>query len=134
VLYKVTPPARTTTQIIGLYDDPTNPWSQSHVTWRRSDCRGGTLTVRVSSDTQLFRGVVQTLTIDGTTPAQTLHLAPNTSRRLIRLPLSARDGVCRVDFSISPTRRPIDFPRLHLRDSRSLGLHFELPITYTPPR
>jgi glycosyltransferase involved in cell wall biosynthesis len=132
VLYRVTAPARTTTQITGLYDEAVSPWSTGHVTWRRSDCRGGTLAVRVSSDTQLFRGVVQTLAITGTTPAQRLLIVPSTSRRLIRLPLTPRAGLCRVDFSISPTRRPVDFPRMHLSDPRSLGLHFDT-IVYVPP-
>jgi hypothetical protein len=90
--------------------------------------------VRVSSDTQLFRGVVQTLTISGTTPARTpLHIPSSTSRQLIRLQLLPQNGVCRVDFSISPTRRPIDFPRLRLNDSRSLGLHFD-SYRYVQPK
>jgi glycosyltransferase involved in cell wall biosynthesis len=134
VLYRVTPPARTTTQITGLYPESGgNPWSQGQVTWRHTDCRGGTLLVRVSSDTQLFRGVVQTLVVGGTTPTQTLRLPPSTSHRLITIPLTPKAGVCEVDFSISPTRRPIDFPQLNLKDPRSLGLHFNLPITYLPP-
>jgi hypothetical protein len=133
VLYRVTPPARTTTQITGLYDERVSPWSDAHVTWRRSACRGGALVVRVSSDNQLFKGVTQTLAIGGTTPARTLPLPNTTSRRLLRLPLSPRNGVCRVDFSISPTRRPIDFPRLGLRDPRPLGLHFD-SIAYVRPK
>ena len=133
MLYRVTAPARTTTQVTGLYDEAVSPWSQGHVTWRRSDCRGGVLTVRVSSDAQLFRGVTQTLAVGGTTHAQTLQLAPTTSRRPLRLPLVPRSGVCRVDFSISPTRRPVDFPRMHLSDPRSLGLHFD-SIAYVPPK
>jgi hypothetical protein len=51
---------------------------------------------------------------------------------LIRMPLTPRGGVCRVDFSISPTRRPVDYPRMHLLDPRSLGLHFD-SIVYAPP-
>lgn len=133
VLYRVTPPARTVTQITGLYDERVSPWSSAHVTWRRSACTGGELDVTVSSDNQLFKGVTQTLVLGGTTPAQTLQLPYTTTRRLLRLPLASQHGVCRVDFSISPTRRPIDFPRLGLRDPRPLGLHFD-SIAYVRPK
>ena len=132
VLYRVAKPARTTTQITGLYAEAVSPWSGPQVIWRRSACRGGTLAVRVSSDNQLFKGVTQTLAITGTIAAQTLRLSPSTSRRLLRLPLAPRHGVCQVNFAISPTRRPIDFPGLHHKDPRSLGLHFD-SIAYTPP-
>ena len=126
VLYEVAAPTRTTTQITGLYDEPVSPWSRDRVVWRHSQCRGGTLEVRVSSDAQLFRGILQTLAIGGTTRARTLRLAPTTSHRLIRLPLEPKGGVCSVAFSISPTRSPGG------ADPRQLGLHFDL-IKYVQP-
>ncbi len=126
VLYEVATPVRTTTQITGLYDEPVSPWSRGLVVWRHSQCRGGTLEVRVSSDAQLFRGVTQTLAIGGTTTAHTLRLAPTTSHRLVRVPLEPKGGVCRVDFSITPTRSPGG------SDPRQLGLHFDL-IHYVQP-
>jgi hypothetical protein len=136
VLYRITPPARITTQIVGLY--PTKPgalpWSRGHVSWIRSQCRGGSLSVRVSSDSQLFRDTTQTLTVVGTTAARTLRLPPTTEGRRVALPLTAAHGACRVDFSISPTRVPARYPRLHSSDTRPLGLHFEIPFRYTPPR
>jgi glycosyltransferase involved in cell wall biosynthesis len=133
VLYEVKVPARTTTQIIGLYDEPVSPWSNGLVTWRRSECRGGTLTVDVSSDTQLFRGVTQALTIRGSTPQRALRLPPDTDHRRLVLPLRPRNGVCEVQLSSTPVRRPVDFPRLRNADSRPLGLHFDL-IKYAPPK
>jgi glycosyltransferase involved in cell wall biosynthesis len=133
VLYRVTPPARITTSIVGLY--PTTPgvapWSRGHVSWTRSACRGGTLFATVSSDVQLFRGTKQTLTIGGTTPAQTLRLAPAVQDRRIVMPLAPAEGVCRVNFTITPTRVPAHYPRLHSTDTRALGLHFT--IRYAPP-
>jgi hypothetical protein len=129
VLYRVSSPARTTTQIAGLYDEPSSPWSSGHVTWRRFDCRGSALSVVLRSDNQLFKSP-QTLAISGTTPAQTLTFAPGATKTL-RLPLSPKRGVCRVDFSITPTHRPVDFPQLKNPDTRSLGLHFD-SIRYQP--
>jgi glycosyltransferase involved in cell wall biosynthesis len=126
VLYRVQAPARTTTQITGLYDDPVSPWSSGHVTWRRVQCRGGALKVALRSDTTLFKGVTQTLAITGTTPARTLHLAPSRQPTLL-LPLAPVKGICRVDFRISPTRSP------GASDPRQLGMHFDL-IRYVHPK
>lgn len=131
VLYRVTPPARTTTQIVGLYDEPVSPWSSGHVTWRRYACRGGVLSVQLRSDNQLFKKA-QTLVIGGTTAARTLTFAPGASKAL-HLPLVAKSGVCEVGFAISPTHRPVDFPKLRNGDTRSLGLHFD-SIRYAPPK
>jgi glycosyltransferase involved in cell wall biosynthesis len=131
VLYKVDTPVRVTTSIAGLYPERANPWSTGRVTWTRSECRRGSLTVVVSSDEQLFRGTIQTLTIGGSTPARTLHLTPKTSQRQIVLPLTPQNGICRVTFAISPTRRPVDVPSMHDIDPRPLGLHFNA-IHYSP--
>jgi glycosyltransferase involved in cell wall biosynthesis len=126
VLYRVKKPARTTTQITGLYDDPVSPWSTGHVTWLRSQCLGGALKVALRSDTTLFKGVIQTLAISGTTPAKTLHLRP-TQEPQLRIPLTPVKGICRVDFRISPTRRPVS-------DPRQLGLHFDSIVYVRPTR
>jgi len=123
VLYRVAMPARTTTQVTGLYDDT---WSTGHVSWRRSQCTGGVLKVALRSDTNLFKGLMQTLTISGTTPASTRHLAPSDEPAL-RLPLTPVNGVCRVDFRISPTRSP------GASDARQLGLHFDV-LRYVRPK
>ena len=132
VLYRVTEPARTTTRIEGLYPGADRPWSTAHVTWTRLRCAGGALSVEVSSDAQLFLGIDQRLEIAGTTPSQTRSLAPTNSYRLL-LPLTPRGGLCRVDFSVSPVRRPKDYPRLKNADPRLLGLHFD-HIRYVPPK
>jgi glycosyltransferase involved in cell wall biosynthesis len=132
VLYRIAPPARITTTITGLYPEPVSPWSNAHPVWTRYQCSGGTLAVILESDSRLFHGVVQTVRISGTTPARTLRILP-TSRRRFTLPLTPQNGVCRVDFAISPARRPSDYPQLHRNDSRLLGLHFD-SIAYRAPR
>ena len=133
VLYRVTPPARITTRVTGIY--PTTPgveaWSAGHAQWLRSSCSGGVLTVKVSSDANLFAGATSTLAITGTTQAQTLRISPQTVDRVVTMPLTPQNGVCRVDFAISPTRVPARIPRMHSNDTRTLGLHFT-PFDYTP--
>ena len=131
ILYRVTPPARITTRVTGLY--PTVPgveaWSGARVQWLRSRCTGGTLAVKVSSDQRLFPKP-QTLAVSGTTTSQTYTVAPGTTDRPLTLPLTPVNGVCRVDFTVSPTAVPARIPRMHSTDPRTLGLHFT-PFVYT---
>ena len=68
----------------------------------------------------------------GTTPPQTFVVPPGTSGITKRFPLTPENGVCRVAFEITPTRRPVDYPRLGNDDPRPLGLHFDVR-RYTPP-
>jgi uncharacterized protein (DUF697 family) len=132
VLYRVAQPARVTTRVAGLY--PTTPgveaWSRAHVSWVRTQCTGGTLAVKVSSDANLFKGTVSTIAISGTTTARTLTISPTTVDRPITLRLTPANGVCRVDFAVSPTRAPVKYEH-GATDTRRLGLHFT-PFTYTP--
>jgi len=132
VLYLVVPPARLTTRVVGLY--PTTPgvqpWSGGHVTWLRSECSGGTLTTKVSSDAQLFKGASQTLAISGTTRSRTLPIEPTTVDRQVTIRLTPKAGVCRVDFAVSPTRVPARYEH-GSKDVRHLGLHFA-PLVYSP--
>ncbi|HEX5247040.1 MAG TPA: glycosyltransferase family 4 protein [Gaiellaceae bacterium] len=131
VLYRVTQPARITTRVIGLY--PTVPgveaWSRAHVSWIHSECTGGTLAVKVSSDARLFQAM-STVAISGTTTSRTLSIAPTTVDRPITLKLTPANGVCRVDFAISPTHQPVRYEH-GATDTRYLGLHFA-PFHYTP--
>jgi glycosyltransferase involved in cell wall biosynthesis len=133
VLYRVVPPARTTTTITGLYPEPANPWSNAHPVWTRYQCRGGSLAVSVFSDQNLFQDQVQTVRVTGTTPARTLKVPSTTSGLTFDFPLVPRNGVCRVAFAISPARIPSHYPKLHRNDPRLLGLHFA-QIRYRAPR
>jgi glycosyltransferase involved in cell wall biosynthesis len=132
VLYRVSQPARVTTHVVGLYATVpgVEAWSRGHVTWIRSQCTGGTLTVKVSSDAKLFAGQPSTVAIAGATAARTLVVPPTTVDRLITLRLTPANGICRVDFTISPTRIPAKVEPGNT-DTRRLGLHFT-PFQYTP--
>ena len=131
VLYRVARPVRVTTHVVGLY--PANPgqepWSRGHVSWVRSQCTGGTLAVKVSSDTKLFSRP-STLAISGTTPARTVSVAPKDVDKPITMPLTSQNGVCRVDFAVSPTHVPANVETGNT-DTRPLGLHFA-GFLYTP--
>jgi len=130
VLYRVTPPVRTTTQIRGLYPGTYHPWSGPHLTWTRAACTGGALTVTLESDNALFHGLVQTVAVSGTTGAHTLRIPATTPGRTFVLRLVPKHGVCTVSFAITPARRPSVV--LHTSDTRLLGLHFD-EIHYSPP-
>jgi glycosyltransferase involved in cell wall biosynthesis len=131
-LYRVSQPARVTTRVTGLY--PTTPgveaWSGPRVSWTRSQCTGGTLAVMLSSDAKLFAGETSTVSITGTTTPSTLSIPSTTVDRPVTLALTPANGVCRVDFAVSPTRVPAKVESGNT-DTRRLGLHFT-PFVYTP--
>jgi hypothetical protein len=134
VLYRVAQPARITTLVTGLYPTTAgvSPWSNATPAWTRLQCAGGTLTVVVSSDNQLFRDAPQTIAVTGTTPARTIAISPSTDHRPLVFPLTPQHGVCRVAFRISPARKPSQYVK-GSTDTRVLGLHFDA-IRYSPPR
>ncbi len=116
-LVRVTPPLRLTTRIIGMWPG-TDRWSKQQLTWLRSDCSGGTLVVRLRTDTSTFpRG--QRVAIGGTTPARTVRLTQGGVDKTVEIPVTATGGTCRVDFAITPSRVPGH------GDPRLLGTHFD---------
>jgi hypothetical protein len=115
VLYAVQKPARVTTRILGWYPPPDN-WTGPRATWTRAQCSGGTLTVTIYNDPNLFRGVTQHVRISGTTPPRTV-VAPGPDKPLqLVLPLTPSHGTCTVRFDVSPSRKPANDPRV-------LGVH-----------
>ncbi|MGH3050415.1 MAG: glycosyltransferase family 39 protein, partial [Gaiellaceae bacterium] len=137
VLYRVSPPARSVESIAGIYPEPANPWSNGHPVWTRFQCTGGAFSVDVYSDNILFRKSpgfdgAQVVHVSGTTPARTFTV-PNDSHDVREtFPLTPRNGVCRVAFSITPARRPSQWEK-NSHDHRLLGLHFA-GYAYHPPK
>ncbi|MHB8469186.1 MAG: glycosyltransferase family 4 protein [Gaiellaceae bacterium] len=130
VLYRVTPPARTTVRIEGWYPDL---WTAATASWTRQRCAGGALRLELRSDPGLFKGITQHVAISGTTRSQ-LVLLPSTETKIVTLPLHPAAGTCRVVLHVTPSRRPNDFPALHLAsDPRMLGIHVDY-FEYLPPR
>jgi hypothetical protein len=119
-LWRLREPLQQTVDVQGLY--PADTWSMGRVVWTQRPCRGGALSVRLSSDPSLHRapvrvaartdGVVRTVSV---APAGTAHL---------RIPLAPRRGTCVVRFTVSPTANPSEvIPGS--TDDRELGLHFD---------
>jgi len=101
----------------GLY--PNDTWSGPTVDYVRKNCSPGVLQVSLRSDASLFR-VPQTVTasVDGRPVARTRFKAPDDA--VLRVPLEPDDeGVCRVEFDVSPTAVPGS------GDERRLGVHFD---------
>jgi hypothetical protein len=101
----------------GIY--PGDTWSGPRVTWRREHCAGGSLTVSLSGDAQLFP--------DGNrVTASTGRSARVVADRLttLRIPLRSRSGRCSITFTVSPTAVPSRvIPGS--TDDRVLGAHFD---------
>jgi hypothetical protein len=115
-LWRVTPPlVATATRIDGRY--PGDTWSGRTVTWTRERCRGGTLTVSLSSDPQLFdTDQVVTASVAGKVVGRA-RIAPAGTAQLRVRPTPER-GTCRVVFRVAQTKVP------GAGDDRRLGAHF----------
>jgi hypothetical protein len=115
-LWRVASPlVATATRIEGLY--PGDTWSGRTVTWTRERCRGGTLTVSLSSDPQLFDDdQIVTASVAGKVVGRA-RIAPMSTARLRVRPTPER-GTCRVVFRVAQTQVPGG------GDDRELGAHF----------
>jgi glycosyltransferase involved in cell wall biosynthesis len=119
VLYRVDGPLRTATTVHGWEVDL---WTGPSVEWTGHACVGGSLRVPVKSDPTLFAGVTQRIAVSGTTPKRFVVSLLSTASKTIVVPLRPANGVCRVRFDITPSRRPSDYPALGNPDSRRLGV------------
>ncbi len=109
------PLVATATQVEGLHRNDT--WSGRTVTWTRERCRGGTLTVTLSSDPNLFdQNQVVTATVAGRVAGRAVIKPAGTAR--LRVRTVSVDGTCRVVFRVALTKVPGG------GDGRQLGAHF----------
>ena len=122
-LWRVAVPlVATATTIEGRY--PNDTWSGRTVTWTRERCRGGTLTVGLSSDPNLFDEYqVVTATVGGTVASRARINPSGTAQLPVRL--RPENGTCRVVFRVAKTKVPGG------GDDRELGAHFNT-FGYTP--
>jgi hypothetical protein len=112
----------TETAIEGLY--PNDTWSGREVSWTRERCRGGTLTVGLSSDPKLFDEDQIVTAFVGGEEAGRARIAPAGSAEL-RVRTMPEDGTCRVVFRVARTEVPGG------GDNRELGAHFKT-FGYSP--
>ncbi len=120
VLYRVDGPLVVLTRVTGLFPDT---WAGRHVTYRRVQCTGGHLAVRLGTDEHLFSTPqVVTATTAGKVVGR-ISVAP-TAQPTFRVPLhpDAR-GVCSVTFTMAQLRVPARVQPGNT-DTRRLGAHF----------
>ena len=109
------PIVATETAVEGLY--PGDTWSGREVTWTRERCRGGTLTVKLSSDPNLYETAqLVTAYVSGSVAGRAR--VPPTGETELRVRVEPAGGVCRVRFRVARTKVPGG------GDSRKLGVHF----------
>jgi hypothetical protein len=126
VLYRVNGPLRQVSRVSGLYGDT---WSGRDVTYTRLHCTGGTLSVQLQSDQNLFMRSNAVTAASGGRIARVGVPVRGTTR--LRVPLRPVAGRCTVHFRV----RDLAVPALVLgppnTDTRALGVHFNR-FTYLP--
>ena len=128
-LWRLDGPLSSTTTLTGIY--PNDTWSGPHVRWTRRHCRGGELDVALHTDPNLVGDeLTDVLATVGGRPAARISVPADRSVEL-RVPLTAVDGTCVVDFRVAPIRIPAN--RIEgSTDLRPLGAHFD-SFVYHPP-
>jgi hypothetical protein len=119
-LYRVNGPVVILNRVTGLY--PNDTWSGKSVTYRRLECDGGTLAVRLQGDAGLFETPQTVVATEHGAPVGRT-LIPVTGITTMTVPLVPRDGACTVRFTVGRTAVPGP------RDHRHLGAHF---LSFTP--
>ena len=109
-LYRVDGPLVVPTHVAGLYPDDT--WSGRRVTYTRTHCTGGHVTVTLGSDASLFAKPQLVLT------GEQRVLVPSTGTKSVTLPLRPIAGTCTIRFVVPHTKVPGH------GDTRQLGVHF----------
>jgi hypothetical protein len=112
-LYAVAPPLRQVAIVQGLH--PNDTWSGPRVKYRRLGCAGGSLTVALQSDPNLYDE--PSLVVERATK-QATAVAPDNREHSLTVPLRPVRGVCTAVFQVSPAVVPGH------GDLRTLGLHF----------
>ena len=128
-LWRIDGEVVSTTAVTGLY--PNDTWSGETVTWTRRRCRGGELSVLLSSDPSLFPAPQTVTATVGGREVSRRRLVPNQQTTLL-VPLASDAETCEVVFRVNPTAVPSDvLPGS--TDARVLGAHFNA-FVYEPAK
>jgi hypothetical protein len=120
-LWRITPPLISAVRIEGLY--PNDTWSTKTVTWIRRRCASGYLLASVTSDDRLFFRPQTIVAQENRGREVRARLEPS-GQVVLKVPLApARDGTCRVVFTVTPTAIPHQIEP-QSTDRRVLGAHF----------
>jgi hypothetical protein len=123
LLYRPEGSVRAASRVTGLH--PNDTWSGPTVTYTRINCRGGTLTVMLQSDPNLYREPSLVRASAGGGVVRRASIPPDGRAHPFRVPLTAVAGRCSVRFDVSPAVVPGH------GDLRRLGLHFN-SFRYVP--
>jgi hypothetical protein len=115
-LYRVDGPlVVAVTHVRGLY--PNDTWSGRHVTYSRSHCSGGTLTVQLATDGSLYTSTQTVVAREHGNLVGRASIPPTATTQLV-VPLHSRSGTCSIEFDVARTLVPGH------GDTRALGAHF----------
>ena len=127
-LYRVDGPVIVLSHVSGLYDGDT--WSGAFVKYQRVQCTGGTLSVQLQSDPNLFTFTQAVTAVEGGARVGRAHIPPS-GERWLTVPLSpSASGRCIVHFFVARTLVPAQVEP-GATDTRRLGAHF-LRFVYHP--
>ncbi len=120
-LYRLDGPLRQLAFVGGIY--PGDTWSRKRVSYVRQDCRDGTLSVGLQSDTALFIEPNPVVARIGDQVVARTQVDPDESKT-IRIPLRPEGNTCTVRFTVGRTAVPEVVTGGLNPDTRRLGMHF----------
>ncbi|MDX6506980.1 MAG: hypothetical protein QOG06_1624, partial [Gaiellaceae bacterium] len=127
-LYRVPGRVRVIGGFAGIYPDA---WSGPTATFTANACPGGRLSMRLTGDPDLVPHPQTIVARSGARELGRIVIPPRHFNVPFSIPLVPKNGVCKADFTISPTGIPkLVFNR---PDSRVLGIRF-LDVRYEPAR
>jgi hypothetical protein len=104
----------------GIYPDT---WSGASLQYVHYRCRGGTLSVVLTSDPLVHPyNQVVTAAVDGRTVSRRVITRAHDIGQRMNVPIKGDRGQCTVDFTVTPTAEPDSV--LHNGDRRELGIRF----------
>ncbi len=127
-VYRTSGPVRQISRVEGIW--PQDTWSRRTVTYTRLACSGGTLTVQLLSDVNLFSTDNRVVAYSGGARIGAVTVPP-TGVVVFRVPLRARAGQCTVVFRVARVAIPAEVTP-GASDTRALGVHF-VSFRYSPP-
>jgi dolichyl-phosphate-mannose-protein mannosyltransferase len=129
-LYRVNGPLVILTRVRGLFPDDT--WGGRKVTYRRVQCSGGQVSVRLGTDAQLFsKPQVVTATVHGR-EVGSISIPPD-EQATLGVPLVPDPSHrCEVTFTAKTVRVPAKV-QPGSKDTRALGVHY-YTFDYSGPR
>ena len=129
VVYRLTGPLRQISRVEGIW--PQDTWSKRTVTYTRLACTGGSLTVELQSDANLFSSANRVVATSSGVEVGNVSVPP-TGTTTLRAPLRAHGGQCAVVFRIARVAIPAEVTHGSV-DTRALGVHF-LSFRYSASR